>query len=522
VINEEDLPKKAAILQLKKAKEPTSFGVIFQNWTIVGTKESKRKGPGGKEVPVEVPVYLGKKSSELVDELKGLLPNFINLNGDLTELRTDPKTGYLMPRESNHPDKVEAALNAKDIPLDFRKNVEGAVRWVPVVLNFKDTLRHVTRVTKYPSWPKQDDHLVLAPGIEPEATGALDRLLDFFCPLTDTDRQLLKALFCTPAWSTGQGKRPLFLIAGPEEADSNVSIGKTTLVDILIKLYESGASLHPEVSVDRLTTNLMNIPSQQVIMIDNVKSKEWSSAALERLITSPEISGHKMYLGYTSFPNHFTFVVTINDPHLSVDLASRAVVIRIRPPEVVAGWRDNIDTFLDTSRIDVFKDIGSILMSPRVKDPDIYSSFRFPIWKSMILNKIDANLGEHIKIQSESLKVNNEWADWLEFVIDKATRYTCWGNIISASGFQIFVQSRILQEWYHEWSGTSVRTTSRGELGKRIKKLCLDAGMLYTSQVKINGDNRNGFWVNPKQQQGPRVAVTTQHKENSGVTPFRS
>jgi hypothetical protein len=523
----EDNAKKGVLLQLKNAaNHGQTDTVCFTNWTIVGVTDSKKKGKDGKEVPSKVPVYVGKPQKELLEEALDLLPGWINFNGVLTEVLIDPVTNHLSVLARNNDLEVESAYNDKNVIINFKNNVEMAVKWKPFTISLKNYVRKVTQVTKYPTWPKRSDKVELIPGIEAQPTGALDLFLEYFCPETEKDRLLLKALFVTPAWSEGQGHRPLFIIAGPSDADSNVSIGKTTLVDMLIRLYESGSSIHPEVSTDRLTTNLMNLAEKQIIMIDNVRTERWSSTALERLITSPEISGHKMYVGQSSFPNNFTFVVTINDPQMTEDLASRSVVIRIKPPKVLGGWRENIQTFIETMRLDVLRDIGSIIMAERVADADENSNFRFPIWKTHILNKIGPNLSEHIKEQIELLKVNDDFKDWGDFVYDMVNKYYFVTDnstaTITIHSFRIFVSTSIMFEWFQTFQNKRPGGSPRGAEGKKLKKICESAGFSYAPDVYVKNQCRSGYWINPQLVSGPRAGIVAQVREHPNAWPINS
>jgi len=527
-LKEKDTPKQNVtdLGQKRQEKLDEKYKLqpgIFQNWQIVRVDKKPTKQGGSTDTPI----IAAKRPDQLIEELKVQLPNFINVNGELTELRNEPQTGLFLPRPRWKPNDVEASLYAKNAALDFKRTLEGAVRWEPLVIHFADCVDYVTRVTKYPTWPVKPDHLVLVPGIEPEYNGSLDRLIDFFCPETETDRKLIKALFVTPAWSEGQGKRPLFLVMGPHDAASNVSIGKSKLAEKLQKLYQAGADFPQEVKPERWLTTIMEMQHAQIVRFDNVRVSEWSSTILERIVTSEMISGHKHGVGHREYPNHITFVATINDPHLNDDLASRAIVIRVKKPETYGQWERNVDTWIEENRKDVLRDIGSILMSQNIPDPDMNTQFRFPQWKETILNKIDANLGEHIKSQSETLKTNSDYIDWLEFVIDKATRYSIvradyTEDPINSKDHNIFVGQRIMQEWFAVWAGCKPNGSSKGELGKKLKKICLEAGMIYTPQLKVKGENRSGYWLNPQEKSGSKVAITTQTQENRNVHALRN
>lgn len=517
--------KNSVILQLQNAKvdsKTKNVSNIFQNFIQVGTKEKEIVRKNGSVEVSTTPVYMPRTAEDLVEEMKRILPNFINVNGVLYELDLD-RDGYLKPRVREMPVEILASMYSHNWVPCFKRNLEGSIEWDALVKLFKDNVDQYDAITKYPRYPLKPDNFVLAPQKlgPPQPNGTLDRLLDFFCPETETDLKLLKALYCTPAWSEGQGKRPLFLIMGPKDAPSNVSIGKSKVVEKLQKLYQSGADVGYETRATDLVRAIIDFENIQVIRFDNVRSRNWETSVLERLVTSETITGHKINYGQRSFPNNFTFVCTMNNPELNDDTASRSIIIRLKPPSIYGAWERNIDTFIDTHRLEILEDIGAILMEPKIIDTDVTMNWRFPIWKENILNKIDKNLGDHIKKDIESLKLNNEHEEWLEFVRDKCSRYTFEqvGNscLVSPDKFQLFIASQILVEWGKEFIGSGAMHLSKDALSKKVKGLSEKAGMIYFPATWVGGMTRRGYLLNPKLENCVRVAIVTQVRENHSV-----
>ena len=109
----------------------------------------------------------------------------------------------------------------------------------------------------------------------------------------------------------------------------------------------------------------------RVILLDNVKSPRFSWPDLEALVTTSVISGHKMYAGESSRPNYLTWMITLNGPSLSTDMAQRVITIKVdRPPKGSKNdeWVKNCDDYIrnhgDAIRADVAalfqRDLGVI------------------------------------------------------------------------------------------------------------------------------------------------------------------
>jgi len=128
---------------------------------------------------------------------------------------------------------------------------------------------------------------------------------------TPVDAALIKAAFCTPFWGGPPGRRPGFFIEN-DGKDRGQGVGKSTLLHKIAEL--SGGSIDSKITeeIGALKKRILTAGSERVIAFDNIKAKI-ASADIEGLITSPWISGHRMFSGEGKVPNNFTYIFTAND-----------------------------------------------------------------------------------------------------------------------------------------------------------------------------------------------------------------
>lgn len=247
------------------------------------------------------------------------------------------------------------------------------------------------------AWASTHPHFPSLPNVyylrEPppaENTGLLDQLVDFFCPATQRDRELLKGLVLTLFWGGPGGRRPLFIITmtGPDPAKGR-GAGKTALVEKVGRLVGGLIDLRVHLNRDKILTTLLS-PSasmRRAVSIDNLKTYLFSDDTFEWLVTANEITGHRMYHGFAGRPNHLTYMVTVNGASFSKDLAMRSVVINLARPTPRSGWDREVDDFIDTNREAIVADVRWHLKkkrSIRLEQLD-----RFGVWDREVLSKLD-------------------------------------------------------------------------------------------------------------------------------------
>ncbi len=190
----------------------------------------------------------------------------------------------------------------------------------------------------------------------------LDTLVNFFANVeTPHDAALVRAMFMTPFWGGTLGRRPIFALAAPDKG-----YGKSTLAQHVGTLaggfieFRSGQRAEDDF-VARLLT-----PSEQhkrVVRYDNIKG-EFHSATVEGIITSPTISGKRMYTGEATRPNDLTWVITGNGLRLSGDIAQRVYVIRLVKPQYTPDWDEKIERFIKEHGPKIHMDILAAFQRP--------------------------------------------------------------------------------------------------------------------------------------------------------------
>lgn len=240
-----------------------------------------------------------------------------------------------------------------------------------------------------PHWPPIHRHLYACPRVEPVANGAIDAFLDFFCPATPVDRELLRALVLTAFWGGELGQRPFFLITAPGEG---IQTGKSTLIELIAALRgETPIDFSTRDGGDEVGKRLLSAEAQRstTLRFDNVKANVLSSDWLESKICSENFSGRKLYEGEGKRANAFLWTATANDPNLSADLASRGVVIQLeRPRSYVTDWIRRVRRFATDRRFDVWADAAAWLSRP-VTDYRPDHGIRWGAWIGEVVARLE-------------------------------------------------------------------------------------------------------------------------------------
>lgn len=208
----------------------------------------------------------------------------------------------------------------------------------------------------------------------------LQQLLAFFSPASDLDAQLIKLLFLTAFWGGPPGTRPLFVVT----SDDGRGAGKTSVFKVLSHLIGGMVEVSANADMGDVVTRLLSPggQSKRLMLLDNVKTRNFSWAELEALVTSPAISGKRLYCGEGQRPNLLTIGVTLNGVNLSEDIAQRAVVIKVKRPAYLGAWFEEVFQFVDQFRDEIIDDIISALQGARIELEDFT---RWGTWESNVL-----------------------------------------------------------------------------------------------------------------------------------------
>jgi hypothetical protein len=217
---------------------------------------------------------------------------------------------------------------------------------------------------------------------------ALAGLLQRFKPATPEDAVLLKALFLSLCWGGPCGQRPAWLIASNEDGtgaeDRGRGTGKTTLARMAEKLVGGAMWFDRGEQVANIQSRLLSADARakRLAILDNVKSRSFSWAELEALITCSTVSGRQLYVGDGSRPNSLTWVLTINGASLSKDLSQRCIPLVLKRPAYNASWEAETVAYIGTHRWQILGDIVAELQRPM---GGVAAASRWAAWEQAVL-----------------------------------------------------------------------------------------------------------------------------------------
>jgi hypothetical protein len=268
-------------------------------------------------------------------------------------------------------DAVVGWLGTRGIQVSFRGGPGFVTKGEFLEVIRRSCQRHICIETA-PHEPRIQGVYYATPACVPGDGQYLERLVDRFCPATPNDRELLRGLILSVFWGGPPGRRPMWVIVGPEGDGRRLGrgVGKSVLVEMLAELLGGTQflmSVEPGDKLKDVKTRLLSsgASATRICLLDNLKALRFSWADLEGLITAPTISGRQLYEGEGRRPNFLTWIITINGGALSKDLAERAIVLRLGRPEYSAGWENETRHLINEHREQIVGDAISILKGDR-------------------------------------------------------------------------------------------------------------------------------------------------------------
>jgi len=240
----------------------------------------------------------------------------------------------------------------------------------------------------------------------------LTQLLNRFRPKTPIDRDLIQSAFMTPFWGGPPSTRPAYVIT----SDEGRGAGKTKLGECISYLSGGCIDVSAGEDIDIIKQRLLSPEGQtkRIAFLDNVKSLRFSWAELEALITTPVISGKRMYVGEGQRPNTITWLITLNGPSLSTDMAQRSVIIKLAKGTNNARWYEETIQFLDDNRE---KLIGDIITALPAEPFPLAKYSRWATWEAAVLSRLPEP-GEAQRVILERQQEVNSELDEAEIIED--------------------------------------------------------------------------------------------------------
>jgi hypothetical protein len=232
-----------------------------------------------------------------------------------------------------------------------------------------------------PALPNSFYHFASLPEPTGHALGEFGERLNADSPL---DRDLLVAAAITPGWGGPPGTRPAFMLTSEYGPGS----GKTETAELMCGMWGGALSINEAADWPTISKHIMNDRNvgRRCLLIDNIK-KPFSHSGLESLITSPEIGGGVLYVGYRKRPNYFSVIMTANVPELSHDLTDRSVLVAMGPPRHGGEWKEWAVKFLATKKEAFVSDSIAVLTGPPVCKIDMELQDRWSPWINAVLTR---------------------------------------------------------------------------------------------------------------------------------------
>lgn len=356
-----------------------------------------------------------------------------------------------------------------------------------VTAELQRTAKSYIAVETLPHEPLFEGHYYCCGSAEPGDGETLSQLVDRFTPETGIDRDLILAAFVTPFCGIQGGTRPAFAVT----SGGGRGKGKSRLAEMVGYVAGGYVSVESNSPVNELKTRLLSPVglTMRVVIIDNIKSHRFSWADLEALITASHISGRRNYVGEGQRPNTLTWLLTLNGPSMSKDMAQRSCIIRLADPTYSGDWHAETVAFIDANRQAIVGDIIGFLRSDRFS---LHRYSRWGQWEREVVERLPepGDVQKVILERQSDIDVEAEEAGEIE----RAFRERLERLNLDTLRQRIFVPSTRAAEWLGKAIGESLSTTKASRmLGQKI-----DEGELPTMQRSRTGTTRGFYWIGPE------------------------
>lgn len=378
----------------------------------------------------------------------------------------------------------------------YLKNHLGRIDWVngPGFVSEAEFCAELKRVGTNYSTIELLPHEPLIEGIyyacetpEPGDGTFLEELLDFYSFETPHDRQLMKAKILSDFAGLPPGTKPVFVIA----SDEGRGVGKTKGAETSAALAGGVLAVCAGDPISEIKKRLLSPEGQtkRSVLIDNVKTDNFSWADLESLITAQTISGHRMYSGEGDRPNTLTYVITLNGVNLSEDMAQRCVIIKLVRGEYSGSWYEDITWFIGEFRDKIIADIVGIL---RAEPTQLDQYSRWATWEKHILSKLENPADVQALILERQGEANT---DRLEAGIIE----DYFAEKLAAHGYDLLtdkirIRNTIVGEWFNEATNQRLSTP---KVTSQLKQMAKERQIRRLSPEPGRTHGRCFIWTGP-------------------------
>ncbi len=271
---------------------------------------------------------------------------------------------------------------------------------------------------------------------------ALHWLLNRFSPATPIDRDLIQAMFMSVIWGGPGGCRPAFVLT----ADAGRGSGKSTLAAMVGYVANGAIELSANEDATVIKQRLLSPEgiTKRVAILDNVKTLRFSWAELESMITTPTISGKRMYVGEGQRPNNLTWIITLNGVSLATDMSQRSCVIKLDKPKHSGTWAEETRAYIFEHRREIVADLIAALRVDRFK-LERYS--RWGDWERDVLSRLpEPTEAQQVILERQAIvDVEADEAELVQdFIKQKLLEFR-----YDVDADRIFLPSAVLARWYN-------------------------------------------------------------------------
>ncbi len=384
--------------------------------------------------------------NEVVDKVSLILDGQVaNVYGELVLLPSSPDDNAISL-------KTTADLFAllgnmfKDVP-DWKKG-ENFMTKEELLSSLRLVLPSLQSIEKVPHYPLMRNVHYALPVLPPADMSTVEALLDFFSPETESDRDLILAMFLTTLWGGPAGQRAPFLVTSKDGR----GVGKSTLAETAAKLLNQiPIQASTRLDSNDLTKRLLSWEAMKsrIVLFDNEvgTQQKISNAGMASLFTTGQISGHKLYTGEASRPNHLVWIMTLNSVTLDSDFASRCIPIALKKPSACINWQEKLNSFIEKNRWVLIATMIDLL---KQKTEYVVPKTRWGLWENQVLSKVPGlNRNAVLELVVSRQKNNDNDLDEKEMIIDALM------NLINATqknikSFRFFISNQDMAELVRE------------------------------------------------------------------------
>lgn len=341
---------------------------------------------------------------------------------------------------------------------------------------------------KLPHFPPMARHYYACTTPKPGNGDALRQLVARFTPSTTVDRDLILAALVTPFWGGRPGCRPAFVLT----SDAGRGAGKTTLAEMVGHVAGGLLAFEPSEDVDKVKQRLLSPEAvgKRVCLVDNVKRTRFSWAELEALVTTPTISGKRLYVGEAQRPNTLTWIITINGVSLSTDLAQRSVIIKLDRAPYSGDWKDDTYKFIDNNRAALLADIAAFFEGDRWQ---LAKASRWGAWERDILSRLAEPGDAQALILERQAECDADGDDGA--MIDDHFAERLRELDYCPDTTQVRIPVRVVAYWFNEANGEPMRTAA---VTGRLKQMSTEGQVKRLTIDKSNRHGRSFIYTGPK------------------------